>query len=236
MRLRIQGLDKESARKVFESIKTENDLNSLIGTPETNVLFPLREKILEIKENIPDAIGTYSFDYKFAFGLYELLNSYENFNESIASNYQIWNRLNLYCVPDVICERHGLNPDYFYLKNNRSYLAVMWWFVHLCKQETKEQTYNLLSQIPSTDYIMQLVDRASGNGVYLETSRLIMNKLISLPRSIINETINGQNLFRRVMMQDVARRSNTNLIFENNALQYVKELFLKCGVNLDEYN
>ena len=235
MRLRIQGLDKENAKKLFDNIHAKNDLTSLIGSFETNNLFPLRQKIIQMKDGISDSYGTYGFDYKFAYGLYDILNSYDNFNESMASNYDIWNRLNFYCVPDIIYERHGLNPDYFYLKNNRSYLAVMWWFVHLCKQDTKEETYNLLSQIPSTDYIMQLVDRASSNGVYLETSRLIMKELISLPRSIINATINGQNLFRRVMMQDVARRTNTNLIFEGQAQKYVDELFMKCGVNLNDY-
>jgi hypothetical protein len=235
MKLNVKGIDKETSEGVFSSITKKDGLKKEILEIEQSPLNFLRKSILDIKLSIKDEIGTYGFDYKFGFSFYFLMNSFSDFNETVASTESFWNELCLKCVPDLIYERHGFNPDYYYLKSNRNYLSTMWWFIHLCYQGDKDSTYFVISHLPSTDYIMQLVDRASHNGVYLETTRLIMKSLVSLPIQVINDSKNGQTLFRRVMMQDVAKRTNTNLIYEGKAQEYVDSLFEKCGVNLNDY-
>lgn len=230
--------NKHRAESKFISYQQKNPNkidDEIISKIEASPNAPLREKILAIKDSIPETDSQYEFDLPFALKFYELMNSESEFNETIASNYDFWRGLCLDVVPDIVFNRHhGFQPDYFYKKDNRIYLSTMWWYIQLSYQGDIEATFEVLQPL-TTDYIMQLVDRASKNGVYLATTRLIMKDLALVPTKIRTEQKNGQNLFRRIMMQDVARRENYNLLFEDENQTYVDELFEACGVNLNEY-
>ena len=104
----------------------------------------------------------------------------------------------------------------------------------MCYQGNYEQTYQCLKN-KSTDYILQIVERPGRDGMFLDVSRLIVYYLSKLPDEIVNKKYNNQTLLRRIAIQNTAKNSNYNLIFENKADEYVKGLFSSCGVEVDDY-
>lgn len=174
----------------------------------------------------------YETDLNFSLKLYEYLNSYSWFNESIASNSSFWSYLCVNVVPDIVFERHGSNPTYYFEKNVRVYLYAMWWYVHMTYQGDIESTKETLKKF-NTDTILQIVERPGKDGTYLSISRNIMKYLSRVQLSKLRESIDGKSLHRRILILNTAQMSNFNLIFDGEEELYVKDLFRLCNVNPD---
>ncbi len=104
----------------------------------------------------------------------------------------------------------------------------------MCYQGSIEKTYDCLKD-KSTDYILQIVERPGRDGMFIEVSRLIVHYLSILPEEITSKEYDGQSLLRRVMIQNTARGTNYNMIFDNKADEYVKNIFSSCGVEVSKY-
>ena len=72
--------------------------------------------------------------------------------------------------------------------------------------------------------------------MFIEVSRLIVHYLSILPDEITSKEYDGQSLLRRVMIQNTARGANYNMIFDNKADEYVKNIFSSCGVEVKNVN
>ena len=72
--------------------------------------------------------------------------------------------------------------------------------------------------------------------MFIEVSRLIVHYLSILPDEITSKEYDGQSLLRRVMIQNTARGANYNMIFDNKADEYVKNIFSSCGVEVKNLN
>ena len=72
--------------------------------------------------------------------------------------------------------------------------------------------------------------------MFIEVSRLIVHYLSILPDEITSKEYDGQSLLRRVMIQNTARGANYNMIFDNKADEYVKNIFSSCGVEVKNMN
>ena len=145
--MKILELTKEEAKKTFEFI-------SLNGISE-DYFNDLSIEYLDIRKfflslDIPEI--EYSYDLKLALKVYEFFNQQQWFNDSVASNYGFWMYLSLKVIPEIIINRHGWMPEYFYDKNVRIYIPTLYWYIHMSFQGDLEKTYNILKTL-NTDYI-----------------------------------------------------------------------------------
>lgn len=234
--MKFYELEREEAQKIFESF-----VDGKIKIDE-NYFSNLDESYLEMRKTILSWLSehpltkNYDFDLFLALKLYSYFNNgiLEGFNESIASNYGFWRYVCIKVVPDIIIERHGLIKEYFYAKNVRLYIPTLWWYIEMCYQGSVDKTYECLKD-KSTDYILQIVERPGRDGMFLEVSRLIVHYLSILPDGVVSAECGGQTLLRRVMIQNTARGSNYNMILDNKADEYVRSIFLSCGVEVKDY-
>lgn len=234
--MKFYELEREDAQKIFESI-SEGKI-----TIDDNYFSNLDASYLEMRKIILSwflehpITKNYDFDLFFALKLYSYFNpkNLDGFSESVASNYGFWRYICLKVIPDVIIQRHGLVKEYFYAKNVRLYVSTLWWYIEMCYQGSVEKTYDCLKD-KSTDYILQIVERPGRDGMFIEVSRLIVHYLSILPDEITSKEYDGQSLLRRVMIQNTARGANYNMIFDNKADEYVKNIFSSCGVEVKKY-
>ena len=230
----IKELNRSGAKTIFDQFVANNGiLDSIFDELKNDAdYFKIRQDILSM---IPNSIGYgYEFDLKFGLALYQYFNedTFPDFNDVVASNYDFWRFLCLKVVPDVVMKRHGLVATYFYEKNVRIYLSTLWWYIHMSYQGTIEQTYECLKNF-STDYVLQFVERPGRDGMYLEIARTMIKYLSKLSSKVLNKGDKNQTLLRRLLVQHTARSGNYNLVIEGKADQYVKELFLTCGVTIE---
>ena len=234
--MKYYELKRQDAQKLYEDIVNGTVvINDNFFAKLDNDYKKIRKEILSWIEKNP-VVKNYDFDLRFAIMIHEYFSAknFEEFNEAIASNYGFWRFICLKVIPDIINERHGYVKEYFYDKNVRLYISTLWWYIEMCYQGNYEQTYQCLKK-KSTDYILQIVERPGRDGMFLDVSRLIVYYLSKLPDEIVNKKYNNQTLLRRIAIQNTAKNSNYNLIFENKADEYVKGLFSSCGVEVDDY-
>lgn len=234
--MKYYELKRQDAQKIYEDIVNGTVvINDNFFAKLDNDYKKIRKEILSWIEKNP-VVKNYDFDLRFAIMIHEYFSekNFEEFNEAIASNYGFWRFICLKVIPDIINERHGYVKEYFYDKNVRLYISTLWWYIEMCYQGNYEQTYQCLKK-RSTDYILQIVERPGRDGMFLDVSRLIVYYLSKLPDEIVNKKYNNQTLLRRIAIQNTAKSSNYNLIFENKADEYVKGLFSSCGVEVDDY-
>lgn len=231
--IKIITLSRDEATTLFNSMVGDEMILENFDSSIPTDYFEFRKELLKI-EKITAKPESYKTDLYFGLLLYQYLNSCEWFNETLAGNYGFWRFISLKVVPDIIKRRCGLNAPYFYEKSTRMYIPKLWWYIHMSYQGNIEDTEKVLLPL-NTDYIMQLVERTGRSGFYLEISREIMRQLSLLPTNIINKKVNGSNLFRRVLIQNTAKMDNYNLVVENDAKQYVLDLFSSCKVKVENY-
>jgi len=229
--MKIEKLSKEKAVEVYDSFVQMGYATSDVLSSDYQ---KIRMHLIELQNNM-EAQGKkdYDFDLNFAIEFYEYIKSLPIYSEKLVANFDFWRYLCCCVAPDVIENRHGLlNPDYFYKKELRMYFPTMWWYIDLAWQGSKEKTYKVLNNL-STDYIMQLVERPGKDGLYKEITRELMRVIGTLSPETRNRSINGANLFRRVMIQNTAKIGNYKLIMFGEAGTYVKGLFADCGVEVE---
>ena len=144
---------------------------------------------------------SYQLDLLFGLALYEVLNEKYGMNVRLASTEGIWRYLSICVVPDLVEKRYGKDhPDRFWKKSKRLWLRVLWWYIYLSWQGTREETRRVL-QDNSTDEILQLVDRCGRGGYRVDLYRELMRKNSEL--SISDRRKN--QLFRKMMVLNTAR-------------------------------
>lgn len=228
--MKIERITLGEGEKYFKTLQNGMPTGKEIEERLSKDYKQIRKAFSQI--DITSSKNPYEIDLEVGLAAYTYFKKQDWFNESIASDYDFWRYICLEVVPDLIADRHGLadsSRDYFYNKNVRLYIPTMYWFYEMSYFDSPEKTKEMLSAL-NTDYIMNLVERP-GRGIYLEVSREIMRVICLVGEKERNKKLNDANLFRRVMIQNTARIENYNLVFENNAKEYVKQLFIACGVD-----
>ena len=229
----IKTITRDEAKALYEKYVEYSAVPSAFLDKLDDDYLDIRKVLLTFEACLVEKEG-YEFDLPFAMRIYDFFNAFDWFNETVASNYGFWRYICLCVVPDLILRRCGWNAKNFYEKTTRMYVPRLWWYVHMSFQGTSDYTEQVLLHL-NTDFIMNLVERTGRSGFYLEVSREIMRTLSQLPKSVINQKINGANLFRRVLIQNTAKANNYNLVIENNAKEYVLSLFKACKVEVHDY-
>jgi hypothetical protein len=147
------------------------------------------EKIIrgKCKETLSNygGLDVYQLDVAFALDLYfDILSLETGFSLRVAADDGIWRRLSVMVLPDIVSTRWGLTSegvfpsDHFWLKSQRIWLKCLWWYCHLSRQETRQDTRNVLLA-GSTDAIQAIVERPGDGGFRVELCREIMGRLVT---------------------------------------------------------
>ena len=145
----------------------------------------IRNKLLEMYYKCKVFGDKYKTDVQYALMLYDYFNkTIPNFSMRMAANEDYWRYLAVCVAPDVVKDRWKNNKDdnkgladHFYEKPERIYFRALWWYIHLSKQETEEETKKVLfSKNCDEDTIQGLVERPGAKGTYISVYRKIMKK------------------------------------------------------------
>lgn len=186
----------------------------------------LRKQLIDARDEVFEEHGfdnaeklDYDFDVAYGFKLHEILNENVGFNNREASNNDFWNWLSVRVIPDVVHSRWGDNPDHYFKISRRTWLKVIWWYIHICWDNSEEATYELIKN-NTTDTIQGLIERP-GIGYYVDVYREIMKRY---------KDYQDRNLFRRVMKLNTARLMTTSPELVDGGIEaYVEDLFKKAS-------
>lgn len=186
----------------------------------------LRKQLIDARDEVFEERGydnaeklDYDFDVAYGFKLYEILNENVGFNNREASNNDFWNWLSVRVIPDVVHSRWGNSPEHYFQRPTRTWLKVIWWYIHICWDGSEEATYELIKN-NTTDTIQGLIERP-GIGYYVDVYHEIMKRY---------KDYQDRNLFRRVMKLNTARLMTTSPELVDGGIEaYVEDLFKKAS-------
>ena len=186
----------------------------------------LRKQLIDARDEVFEERGydnaeklDYDFDVAYGFKLYEILNENVGFNNREASNNDFWNWLSVRIIPDVVHSRWGNSPEHYFQRPTRTWLKVIWWYIHICWDGSEEATYELIKN-NTTDTIQGLIERP-GIGYYVDVYHEIMKRY---------KDYQDRNLFRRVMKLNTARLMTTSPELVDGGIEaYVEDLFKKAS-------
>ena len=225
-------INRQEALDIFTLFEQSNGIpEDYFQNLDTNAQH-FRKALLNFWEEAKKEKGEYQRDLSFALNIYDYFK--EEVDSVLLEDSEFWFYICCVVVPDIVYERHGLAKEYFFFKPGRVYLQALWQYIHMTYQGDKETTKKAIQNF-NTDYIVQFSERTGREGYYLEVYREIARCLSILPINIVNKTINGANLCRRVMIQNTAYSESFDLVFENEVQEYVKMLFKACGVEVEDY-
>lgn len=165
--------------------------------------------------------SNYACDLKFAIGAYTIFGNH-GMTDADASDDDIWRYIQMDLIPDVINNRwpgkdcSGINDDRMWRNSRRIWLKTLWWYVHLSKQDTMEETYEILKS-NSSDDISQLIER-SGCGYRIDLYRELMRQYAMHDHR--------NNLLRRVLRLNTATCGAIEpLLCRGGINEYVASLF-----------
>lgn len=228
----LREMSKAEAKKTFASWNTDQ---------KPNIEKPLDSEYALLRENIVEAIEAarresmtlkekgeklldYDEDLRFALKLYNILGLNNNFTLRNATFNNFWIYLSVCVVPDVVWERWGNNEDRFYGKTRRIWLKILWWYIHLSWQGTREKTYEVL-KYNTADDISQLVERVGRNGYRVELFREVIRYL-----GQIQARGRKPEVLRKVMKLNTARSSVLEPALVSGGIKgYVKGLYSYFG-------
>ena len=180
----------------------------------------------------------YYTDLRFALNFYDVLKKYD-FSLRMASNDQVWIYLCVKVFPDLIHNRYpghklktelgviqrNINEERFWKTRRRIYLKVLWWYVYLSLQFSKDgkedlsKTYEVLKD-NSTDEIVQIVERSGSAGYRVDVYRALMKYYAD------NRDRYDNKRFRQVMVLNTAKTQIVEpLLMAGGIEEYIKELF-----------
>lgn len=221
---RLNISDSVSKMELWKENSTEY-LDSELDQEYTD----LRQKLLAGFSNIEPG-HKYRTDYQFGYLLYVTLEKF-GFTQRDAADDDKWRFLSLCVIPDLVAKRWGKSAEIrYYKQGDRIWLKTIWWYIHLSKQPTLEETVKVIAN-NTTDEILNLVDRIGRNGYNIEVFRFIMYYYWKARQ--VNTMI-GSKDFRRVMILHTAL--NMNVIPDlcmGGSEGYVKLLFNMAGVEVD---
>ena len=157
----------------------------------------------------------------------------------MASNDQVWIYLCVKVFPDLIHNRYpghklktesgvvqrNINDERFWKTRRRIYLKVLWWYVYLSLQFSKDgkedlsKTYEVLKD-NSTDEIVQIVERSGSAGYRVDVYRALMKYYAD------NRDRYDNKRFRQVMVLNTAKTQIVEpLLMAGGIEEYIKELF-----------
>jgi hypothetical protein len=148
-------------------------------------------------------LTAYKLDAAFSINLYyDILSIEGGFSLRAAADDSVWRRLSVQVLPDYVAVRWGpgadglLPRDHYWNRSQRVWLKCLWWYCHLSRQCTREETRNVL-QFGSTDAIQAVVERPGEGGFRVELCREIMKRLTHAGFSV--------ELLKRVMKLNTTR-------------------------------
>jgi len=204
--MKIEYLDNVNSKSKYDELK-ETDFSCDESSLSTDYM-KIRDEIIKdfsTCENSCKNIKSYQFDYKFALKLYNIFNSKNWFNSSIAANFEFWQYLSLIVIPDLIFKRHGNQEEYYWSKNVRIYPSTLYWYVKMSYNQNIQYTEQMLaSDIFSTDTILNLVERSGKYGIDLNVTRTIMKKYYESRREYYS-VLKDMNTFRKIMLLNTAK-------------------------------
>ncbi len=225
-------LNKSKAIQEFN----EYENSRLIEVDKLNSFYKkIREDLLNFHEEYKHFIDTrkvYEYDLSMALEIYEYFDL-RTYGYSNLSNYDFWRYICIKVVPDIIEERHGLNPEYYYKKNVRIYIPTLWWYIHMTWQGSHEETRKILNK-HNTDTIQSLVERPGKQGAYLETYRKIISYYDKLDQKDKRYGTTGRNyLLRTLMVMHTAKclLINPDLVGVD---QYVRNIYENVGIKFNK--
>lgn len=144
----------------------------------------------------------YKRDLHFGMDLYEIFSQGEfAMSLRVAADPDVWRYISLKVAPEIVFARWQKEsswPDRFYKKPNRIYLKVLWWYIYLSWQGSRDDTLLALEN-NSEDTIAQLVERSGAHGYWPELYRSIMRRLF------LCGDAGNMALFRKIMKLHTAR-------------------------------
>ena len=148
-------------------------------------------------------LSAYKLDASVALSLYYEILSFEGgFSLRSAADDAVWRRLSVQVLPDYVAVRWGasadgvLPGDHYWMKPQRVWLKCLWWYCHLSRQGTREETKKVL-EFGSTDAIQAVVERPGDGGFRVELCREIMKRLTHAGFSV--------EMLKRVMKLNTTR-------------------------------
>ena len=232
-------IDKEMQWNTIKSKKIYNiwlENNKVSESCETDSDKIIRDSLFQRYESIKNEIESskskaYAFDYLFGLELYEFFQPGVNgFLLSMAENIQFWSRLSMKVIPDIVYIRWSnleKNENRFHTKPSRVWLNQIWWYIHLSWAGTKDETKNLLkNESFTTDTIMNLVDRSGTKGFYIDSYRLIMDKVALTEEKLLKpKGLSKEDFFRNVMKLNTSKLILFEpVLYENGVEGYVSSL------------
>lgn len=181
----------------------------------------LRRLDRETGMSIADEKSKYDNDLRFAIGMYSILRDDFGITDIEASDDGIWRYIQMDLIPDVIYLRwpgvdQGINEDRMWRNGRRIWLKTLWWYIHLSRQNSIEETYEILKS-NSSDDISQLIER-TGIGYRCDLYREIMRQYA--------EHDHSGHLLRRVLKLNVAICGSVEPLLCNDGLRgYVAFLY-----------
>lgn len=227
--MRIQKYTRSKAAvKHDEYINTKNLIELPIQYDD------LRKKMILIHEKHKN-YKTYDYDYRFALDLYELLNSLEWFNSSLASDYDFWRFVCVSVAPNIIEYRHDIaKTEYYYSKNVRMYFPTMYWYIHLCFNNDIETTRHIVEQ-NNSDTILNLIERPGRKGLNEVLQRKIMYYYWIIIKSKRYNKAELMLIFRKVMVLNLSKLQNVEPVACVEGIDgYVRKLYLTLNIEFDE--
>ena len=170
----------------------------------------------------------YDIDLLFGLDLYDYFRNNQNIiKEREASDDGIWRYLSIKVVPDIVFDRWGFNPGRYWRDTRRIWLKVLWWYIHLSWQGSRDAT-KIVLKMNTTDEIVQLVERSGPSGYRVDLCRQIMKAYGDLDE---NTKKTNPQILRRIMKLNTARLKVIQpALLQEGEEEYVTELFRYFGI------
>ena len=176
----VELLTRTEAKRKYEKLITYDEKEEL--SPEYE---EIRNQLISMYFTSKATKDKYKTDVNYALQIYKYFNeSFPDFSMRYAACEDFWRYITVCVAPHVVLDRwknsggdnNGL-ADHFYENPGRIYFRALWWYIHLSKQETEEETKAVLfSENCDEDTIQGLVERPGSRGTYVSVYRKIMKK------------------------------------------------------------
>lgn len=244
-------IDKETIKKEVETLAILNYAERRNKIKEMQNALPKSYRLLQ--EELDDAyqqvinnltvnqkLTKYNIDLYFGIELFNILENY-GFNARNASIDKVWYYISLYVIPDIIFKRFASEKetssieDHFWKKSRRIYPKSLWWYIYLSIPNNittridRDSYLKETLKYNTTDTILQIVERTSTFGYRRDLYSEII-KAYSLSRR-------DANILRKVLVMNTTKTKVIEPALTCGGIkQYVKQLFLSVGEELENYD
>lgn len=225
--MKIERLSRKESIEAMHSWMASSFTPPSLGRDYSEIRSDLVSLYNQSKQDANRSEG-YALDVHFGAALFLYLRTKSWFTDRLASDDGFWRYMSLRVVPDLVGERWGNNnADHYYTKPSRIWLKTLWWYYYLSlKNSDAMQTKTmLLSDVFSTDTVLNLVERTGRSGTNISVYRAIMSKYSTL------SDVKDKD-FRNVMKLNTAKAVVLEPVFCIGGINgYVNSLFNELSIN-----